>query len=225
MASGRILVHASIADAMIERLVAKATHLPVGDPMSGQVALGPLINARQVQRVHAIVHDSVAAGATLLAGGSYDGLFYQPTVLTGVRPGMRCFEEELFGPVASITVFDTDEEAMALANATERRPGRGRDLADRWRAPWPSATALPAGHAPHQRPDRAGRGACAVRRRAAPRATAAATAARPTGTSSPNGSGSRSRPKRRATRSDTSHYDRRSRINPAITIRRPHEAT
>jgi benzaldehyde dehydrogenase (NAD) len=118
MASGRILLQRGIADAVIERVVAKARHLPVGDPMSGQVALGPLINERQVQRLHGIVHDSVTAGATLLAGGSYDRQFYQPTVLTGARPGMRCFEEELFGPVASITIFDSDQEAIALASAT-----------------------------------------------------------------------------------------------------------
>lgn len=119
MASGRILLQRGIADAVIERLVQKATHLPVGDPMSGQVALGPLINARQVQRVHAIVHDSITAGATLLTGGHYEKQFYRPTVLTDVRPGMRCFEEELFGPVASITIFDTDEEAIALASQTD----------------------------------------------------------------------------------------------------------
>jgi len=118
MASGRVLLQRGIAAAVIERLVAKAGQLPVGDPMSGKVALGPLINARQVQRVHSIVQDSVAAGATLLAGGTYENQFYQPTVLTGVRPGMRCFEEELFGPVASVTVFDTDQEAIALASAT-----------------------------------------------------------------------------------------------------------
>ncbi|MCU6498988.1 benzaldehyde dehydrogenase [Rugamonas sp. A1-17] len=118
MASGRILLQRGIAAAVIERLVVKAGQLPVGDPMSGKVALGPLINARQVQRVHSIVQDSVAAGATLLAGGTYENQFYQPTVLTGVRPGMRCFEEELFGPVASVTVFDTDQEAIALASAT-----------------------------------------------------------------------------------------------------------
>ncbi|NVD71922.1 benzaldehyde dehydrogenase [Duganella sp. BJB1802] len=118
MASGRILLQRGIAAAVIERLVAKACQLPVGDPMSGTVALGPLISARQVQRVHAIVQDSVAAGATLLAGGTYENQFYQPTVLTGVRPGMRCFEEELFGPVASVTVFDTDQEAIELASAT-----------------------------------------------------------------------------------------------------------
>ena len=118
MASGRVLLQRGIADAVIERVVAKARHLPVGDPMGGQVALGPLISARQVDRLDAIVKDSIAAGATLLAGGTFERQFYQPTVLTGVLPGMRCFEEELFGPVASITVFDTDEEAIALASAT-----------------------------------------------------------------------------------------------------------
>lgn len=118
MASGRVLLQRGIADAVIERLVAKATHLPVGDPMTGQVALGPLISARQVARLDAIVKDSIAAGATLLAGGTFERQFYQPTVLANVQPGMRCFEEELFGPVASVTVFDTDEEAIALASST-----------------------------------------------------------------------------------------------------------
>ncbi|MET0264164.1 MAG: benzaldehyde dehydrogenase [Duganella sp.] len=119
MASGRVLLQRGIADAVIERLLVKAGRLPVGDPMGGQVALGPLINHRQVQRLHGIVQDSIAAGATLLAGGRPDGAFYPPTVLTDVRPGMRCFEEELFGPVASVTVFDTDEQAITLASQTE----------------------------------------------------------------------------------------------------------
>jgi len=119
MASGRILVQRKIADAVIERLVTKAQRLPVGDPATGQVALGPLINGRQLERVHAIVQDTLAAGARLEAGGSYDNLFYQPTVLTGVQPGMRAFEEEIFGPVASITIFDTDEEAIALASQAD----------------------------------------------------------------------------------------------------------
>lgn len=119
MASGRILLQRGIAAAVTERLLEKAKHLPVGDPMSGAVALGPLINARQVQRLHGIVNDSVAAGATLLAGGTFDGQFYRPTVLADVKPGMRCFDEELFGPVASITVFDSDDDAIALASHTE----------------------------------------------------------------------------------------------------------
>ncbi len=119
MTTGRVLVHERIADAVVERLAAVGSHLPVGDPSTGQVALGPLINDKQLQRVHAIVHDSVAAGAQLKTGGTYEGLFYRPTVLDRVRPGMRAFDEEIFGPVASVTRFSSDDEAVALANQTE----------------------------------------------------------------------------------------------------------
>ena len=116
MTAGRILVQQGLHDALVERLVAKAAHLPVGDPATGRVALGPLITQGQLERVHAIVTDTVAAGATLAAGGTYQGLFYQPTVLTGVKPGMRAFDEEIFGPVAVVTAFADDAEAAALAN-------------------------------------------------------------------------------------------------------------
>jgi len=119
MATGRVLVHGSIAGELTRRLVAKAHQLPVGDPMTGQVALGPIINERQRDRVHAIVQDAVKEGATLEAGGTYDRLFYKPTVLSGVRPTMRAFREEVFGPVASIIAFHTDDEAIAIANDTE----------------------------------------------------------------------------------------------------------
>lgn len=116
MASNRVLVHESIAEAITERLVAKATHLPVGNGATGQVALGPLIDERQRDRVHATVQASVKAGAKLLAGGSYDRLFYKPTVLSGVKPGMPSFDDETFGPVVNLVTFKTDEEALALAN-------------------------------------------------------------------------------------------------------------
>ena len=116
MASNRILVHESIAAELTQRLVMKATHLPVGDGATGQVALGPLIDAKQRDRVHAMVQDSVKAGAKLEAGGTFDGLFYKPTVLSGVKPGIRVFDEETFGPVANIITYKTDEEAIALAN-------------------------------------------------------------------------------------------------------------
>ena len=119
MASGRILVHEGVVEELTAKIVEKAKHLPVGDPAGGQVAIGPLINEHQLRRVHAIVQDSIQSGARLEAGGQYDGLFYAPTVLTGVKPGMRAFEEEVFGPVANITTFSTDEEAIALANQTE----------------------------------------------------------------------------------------------------------
>jgi benzaldehyde dehydrogenase (NAD) len=119
MTAGRILVHETIAPAILERLATVADHLPVGDPARGQVALGPLINTKQRDRVHQIVQDTIKAGATLKAGGSFDRLFYRPTVLAGVKPGMRAFDEEIFGPVAPVTTFSTEDEAVALANTGE----------------------------------------------------------------------------------------------------------
>jgi len=119
MATGLILVHESIAQDFTRRLVEKARALTVGDAAREEAALGPLINQRQLQRVHDIVSDSVRAGATLETGGEYDRLFYQPTVLSGVKPGMRAFEDEVFGPVATVVSFASDDEAIELANRTE----------------------------------------------------------------------------------------------------------
>lgn len=119
MASGRILVQESIVEALTAKIIEKAQHLPVGDPVSGQVALGPMINQRQLERFHAIVQDTIAAGAKLEVGGIYEGPFYSPTVLSNVKPGMRSFDEEVFGPVVNIVSFDRDEEAVAMANSTE----------------------------------------------------------------------------------------------------------
>ncbi|MBM3352407.1 MAG: aldehyde dehydrogenase family protein [Betaproteobacteria bacterium] len=119
MATGTVLAQRSIARELTERLVAKAKHLPVGDPSAGPCALGPIINARQIERIDGIVKDAVAKGAVLRAGGTYDKLFYSPTVLEGVRPDMRVYTEEVFGPVLTVLTFDTDEEAIAMSNATE----------------------------------------------------------------------------------------------------------
>src|SRR5271168_2076367 len=118
MTTGLVLAQNKIAGALTEKLVAKAKHLPVGDPL-GQVALGPIISRAQVERIHGIVKDTVAAGAKLEAGGTFDGPFYRPTVLTGVKPGMRAFDEEIFGPVAAITSIGSDDEAVQLANHNE----------------------------------------------------------------------------------------------------------
>lgn len=119
MSAGRVLVHSKIVDEFTRRMAHKAANLPVGDPASGQVAMGPLINQGQVDHATDIVRRSVAQGAKLAAGGEANGLFFNATVLSGVKPGMAAFEEEIFGPVASITAFDTDEEAVRLANQTE----------------------------------------------------------------------------------------------------------
>ena len=119
MATGTVLAQRSIARDLTERLVAKAKNLPVGDPSAGPCALGPIINARQIERIDGIVKDAVAKGAILRAGGSYDRLFYHPTVLENVTPQMRVYTEEVFGPVLAVIPFDTDAEAIALNNATE----------------------------------------------------------------------------------------------------------
>ena len=119
MATGTVLAHRKVARDLTERLVDKAKKLPVGDPNSQQCALGPIINERQLERVDGIVKDAVAKGAVLRVGGTYDRLFYQPTVLEDVKPGMRVLDEEVFGPVIAVVPFDTDEEAIALSNGTE----------------------------------------------------------------------------------------------------------
>ncbi|MGB8267398.1 MAG: benzaldehyde dehydrogenase, partial [Candidatus Velthaea sp.] len=119
MATGRILVHSKIAREFAERLAAHARTLTVGDPAAGDVAVGPIIDRKQLDGIHAVVQATVAAGATLVTGGTSNELFYSPAVLTGVRPGMPGFEQEVFGPVALITPFDTDDEAVELTNDTE----------------------------------------------------------------------------------------------------------
>lgn len=118
MQAGRHLVHRSVADAYAGRLAERAGKLHADDPHAGPAHLGPLINDRQLQRVKEIVENSVEAGARLVAGGTHRERFYAPTVLTGVTPEMPAFSQEIFGPVAPITVFDSDDEAVALANGS-----------------------------------------------------------------------------------------------------------
>ena len=108
-----------MADEYVDRLAGRASALPVGDPHTEQVALGPLINERQLQNVDRIVTSTVDAGAQVRAGGTYDRLFYRPTVLSGVTAEMPAFREEIFGPVAPVIVVRDDAEAIAVANDTE----------------------------------------------------------------------------------------------------------
>jgi benzaldehyde dehydrogenase (NAD) len=119
MTTGRHLVHEAVYDDYVSRLAAKADHLPVGDPATGQVALGPIIDERQRDKIHGLVTASVDAGARLAAGGTYEGLFYQPTVLADVEPAMPAYANEVFGPVAPVIRFSTADEAAKLAADTE----------------------------------------------------------------------------------------------------------
>jgi benzaldehyde dehydrogenase (NAD) len=140
MTAGRHLVHETVADDYREALARRARALPVGNPHTDAVAIGPMINDRQLERVERIVAETTAAGARILAGGTRDGRYYPATVLDAVAPDTPAFTEEIFGPVAPITTFAGDEEAIELANRTEyglvaaiqtANPARGLALARR----------------------------------------------------------------------------------------------
>jgi benzaldehyde dehydrogenase (NAD) len=140
MTTGRHLVAREIADKYAEVLAAHAEHTPVGNPATEQVALGPIIDEGQRDRVHSIVTDSVTAGAKLAAGGTFDGLFYRPTVLAEVPTDAPAFTDEIFGPVAPVVPFDSIDEAVKLAGSSEqglslgiltRDVMKGLEIADR----------------------------------------------------------------------------------------------
>ena len=119
MATSRHLVSATIADEYAAALAEHAEHIPVGDPAGGDVGMGPIIDAAQRDKVHQVVTESVDAGAQLRAGGTYDGLFYRPTVLSDVPLTAPAYAQEIFGPVAPVVAFSGLDEAVALANGTE----------------------------------------------------------------------------------------------------------
>ena len=119
MASSRHLVAAPLVDDYTALLSERASRLVVGDPLTADVAYGPLIDATARDRVHQVVNDSVAAGAMLVTGGTYEELFYRPMVLAEVPLSARAYREEIFGPVAPIVGFSDLEEAARLAAGTE----------------------------------------------------------------------------------------------------------
>jgi succinate-semialdehyde dehydrogenase/glutarate-semialdehyde dehydrogenase len=120
----RFFVHESLHDDFVAGFVTRAKALKVGDGLDPSVQMGPLINARRLSEIEAIVAEAVAAGARVAAGGSRSnafnaGHFHEPTVLTDVTDDMRVFDEENFGPIAAITRFAGDEEAFDRANASD----------------------------------------------------------------------------------------------------------
>jgi benzaldehyde dehydrogenase (NAD) len=118
-ATGRHIVHRSVADAYVGLLAEKAQRLRLGDPFREEVDLGPIVNEQQLARVDGIVRRSVDAGARVVTGGEHEGLFYRPTVLADVTTQHAAWREEVFGPVAPVITFDSDDEALALANDSE----------------------------------------------------------------------------------------------------------
>jgi succinate-semialdehyde dehydrogenase / glutarate-semialdehyde dehydrogenase len=120
--SNRIMVQAGIYDAFMEKLVAAVAGLKTGNGAEEGVTLGPLINEKAADNVLNLIEDAVGQGASVMAGGRRGDLgncFVEPTVLGGVTDSMRVFREEIFGPVAPIFKFETEEEAIARANDTE----------------------------------------------------------------------------------------------------------
>jgi len=123
--ANRIYVQAGIHDRFVEALAAKTAQLKVGDGFAEGVVIGPLVDDRAVLKVEEHVADAVAHGATVAVGGhrlaAGDGhadRFYAPTVISGIQPGMKIMMEETFGPVAPIIRFETEEDAIRMANDT-----------------------------------------------------------------------------------------------------------
>jgi succinate-semialdehyde dehydrogenase/glutarate-semialdehyde dehydrogenase len=121
-AANRFYVHSSLAQEFARRLADRMSALPVGRGVDDGVIVGPLIDAKARDKVSALVRDAVERGAEVVVGGDVpdrDGFFYPPTVLTGVPSDARMRHEEIFGPVAPIATFETEEEAITAANDTE----------------------------------------------------------------------------------------------------------
>ena len=119
MTTGRHLVDARIAEAYVDSLARHAEALTVGDPATEEVALGPIIDEHQRDHIHRLVSDSVASGARLAAGGTYEGLFYRPTVLADIGTDAPAYAQEVFGPVAPVVAFETEDELVELAAASD----------------------------------------------------------------------------------------------------------
>lgn len=123
LAGSRLLVHESVADALVQRIVARATTIKLGDPKDPATEMGPVSNQPQYEKVLSHFASAREQGATIAYGGEaaseLGGFFVKPTVLTGVDPSMRAVAEEIFGPVLAVMTFADEDEAVTAANATE----------------------------------------------------------------------------------------------------------
>jgi succinate-semialdehyde dehydrogenase/glutarate-semialdehyde dehydrogenase len=115
----RVYVHESVYGTFVERFTEAVRNIRSGNPQDETVQVGPLISERALQKVEGLVADAVAGGAEVALGGvATGGRYYAPTVLTNMRPDMRLAREEVFGPVAPIYKFRTEDEAVMMANDT-----------------------------------------------------------------------------------------------------------
>jgi aldehyde dehydrogenase (NAD+) len=148
-AGSRLLVHRSLHDEVVDRLVAKAERITVGPPLDKSTAMGPIVSRTQLETVERYVKIGQEEGAKLVTGGERvavagheGGYFFAPTIFTGVDNKMRIAQEEIFGPVLVVIPFDDDDEAVAVANDSiyglaggiwSSDPARAMGLADRMR--------------------------------------------------------------------------------------------
>ncbi|MFC4655539.1 NAD-dependent succinate-semialdehyde dehydrogenase [Rheinheimera marina] len=116
----RVLVHSAVYESFLAKLVKATAALVLAPGLDPNCQLGPLINQAAVDKVHRLLDDALEQGAELLLGGTIDAdlgpLFFQPTILADVTPDMAVSQQEIFGPVLALTVFDTEQEAIELAN-------------------------------------------------------------------------------------------------------------
>ena len=118
--TNRVLVDEAVRKPFTEALAGLTEALRVGDPLLEETQVGPLVDAAGLAKVRTFVEDAVGKGAQVVVGGQgRGGLFFSPTVLAGVKPGMRVLEEETFGPVAPIAPFQDERHAIEMANATQ----------------------------------------------------------------------------------------------------------
>jgi len=122
MAGSRLIVHEDVYDALIEKVVARANAIKLGDPLEAETEMGPVANQPQYEKVLSYLQGAAAEGATFACGGEPDaergGLFVKPTVVTNVTPESTIVREEVFGPVLAAYTFTDEEEALKLANGT-----------------------------------------------------------------------------------------------------------
>lgn len=118
IAAKRFILSSAIADDFLTAFQEEVAALRVGDPLDDKVDIGPLAKKDLADQLEDQVNKSVAAGAEVLSGAKRKDNIYLPTILTGVRPGMPAFDEELFGPVAAVTIAGSDDEALTLANTS-----------------------------------------------------------------------------------------------------------
>ncbi|MBM9502946.1 aldehyde dehydrogenase family protein [Actinacidiphila acididurans] len=119
ISAGRHIVDRAVADAYLSDLTARAAAVTVGDPLREGAGLGPIINDTQLARARRLLDEAVAGGAKVLTGGTNEGRYFRPTVVVDVPPDSELWTEEIFAPIAPVAVVDGDEQAVAVANATD----------------------------------------------------------------------------------------------------------